>query len=112
MDRSQLLPTCSTFQSETGGVCDDELDEIDITINTIDDVSESPVIPLALLLRTTPPSGVTAALDGFERMEPLIWESRAAGRPHKKRWAVDGVVVCSRQPLLFRRHRSAHTAAK
>jgi hypothetical protein len=79
MDRSQL-PTCSTFQSETGdcwnGVCDDELDEID----TIDDVRES-VIPLALLLRTTPPSGVTAALVGFERIEPLIWESRAAGRP-------------------------------
>lgn len=75
------MPTCSTFQSETGdwwnGVCDDELDDID----TIDDVSES-VIPLALLLRTTPgpPSGVTAALVGFERMEPLIWGSRA-GRP-------------------------------
>jgi hypothetical protein len=82
MDLSQL-PTCSTFHSETGdwwnGAWDDELDDMD----TIDDVNES-VIPLALLLRTTPPtdppSGVTAALVGLERMEPLIWESRA-GRP-------------------------------
>jgi hypothetical protein len=84
MDRSQLLPTCSTFQSETSdcwnGVCDDEIDRI----NTIDDVSES-IIPLTLLLRTTPPFGVTSALDGLKRMEPLIWESKAVCRPDNKK---------------------------
>ncbi len=69
LDWSQLLPTCSTFQSETGdcwnGVCDDEIDRI----NTIDDVSES-IIPLTLLLRTTPPFGVTFALEGLKRGSP------------------------------------------
>ncbi len=75
------------------------MDEID----TIDDVSES-VIPLALLLLV--PLRLHSYLVPLRplewrprwtdssawRMEPLIWESRAAGRPDKKRRAFDEVV--------------------
>ena len=55
----------------------EEVDEMDTTEEDMESV-----IPLLLLLRTTPlllPSGVTTALVGFDRIEPLICGS--APRP-------------------------------
>lgn len=84
MDRSQL-PTCSTFQSDTGADCwnglwlavVDDVDEMDTT----DEDIESVMPPLLLLRTTTPPeelpSGETTALLGVDRIEPL----ESNGRP-------------------------------